>query len=384
MIKKMLVGILILVSTQSIAQKSWQWSLRGYVRSMQTISFAHPDSMWMNDNLIHNRLQLKATWHDSLNFEADIRNRLFYGETVSNMPGYALSADVDTGLVDASFLVASGRSYFLISQLDRVFIDYRFRKWNFTVGRQRINWAQTFVWNPNDIFNTYSFFDFDYDEKPGSDAIRIQHYTSNTSRVEFAAKTDSAHRLTAAALWMFNRKGFDIQLLGGIYKSNDIVAGLGFSGNLFAGTLRGEMSWFAPTKNFGDTGNIAIVSVGYDYMFGKGIFLQTELLYNPQGVASGRFNINDFYNLHISPKNMSVSRWSAFGMMSASINPLIKTNLSAMYYTGIHSMFVGPGITMSVSQNTDLMLMAYHFREFSPANGSNRYTMLFGRLGWSF
>ena len=33
------------------------------------------------------------------------------------------------------------------------------------------------VWNPNDLFNAFSFVDFDYEERPGSDALRIQKYT---------------------------------------------------------------------------------------------------------------------------------------------------------------------------------------------------------------
>lgn len=32
------------------------------------------------------------------------------------------------------------------------------------------------AWNPNDWFNTYNYFDFDYEERPGTDAIRVRVY----------------------------------------------------------------------------------------------------------------------------------------------------------------------------------------------------------------
>ena len=54
-----------------------------------------------------------------------------------------------------------------------------------TAGRQRINWGQTFVWNVNDVFNAYSYFDFDYKERPGRmlfvfNSIRIILLPSNS------------------------------------------------------------------------------------------------------------------------------------------------------------------------------------------------------------
>ena len=71
--------------------------------------------------------------------------------------------------------------------IDRVFLEYNKNDWEVRVGRQRINWGINLAWNPNDVFNAYSFFDFDYEERPGSDAIRIRKYTGIASSVELAA-----------------------------------------------------------------------------------------------------------------------------------------------------------------------------------------------------
>ncbi|MCG8318265.1 MAG: hypothetical protein MI921_02070 [Cytophagales bacterium] len=46
------------------------------------------------------------------------------------------------------------------------------------IGKHRINWGKSYVWNPNDVFNAYSFFDFDYEERRGTDALLIKYTTS--------------------------------------------------------------------------------------------------------------------------------------------------------------------------------------------------------------
>ena len=58
--------------------------------------------------------------------------------------------------------------------------DYRDNKINFRIGRQRINWGTTTIWNPNDIFNAYNFLDFDYEERPGMDGGKFQYIFNNS------------------------------------------------------------------------------------------------------------------------------------------------------------------------------------------------------------
>ncbi len=100
-----------------------------------------------------------------------------------------------TGWIDMSWNIVDENSFFLNTTIDRLWLDLNFNKFQARIGRQRINWGQTFVWNPNDIFNAYSFFDFDYTERPGSDAIRLQYYPSFSSAIELAAKIDSEKML---------------------------------------------------------------------------------------------------------------------------------------------------------------------------------------------
>ena len=183
------------------------------------------------------------------------------GKTYSEMIGK------DEGIVDMSWNIFNEESFFLNTTIDRLWLDFNYDKFQVRVGRQRINWGQTLVWNPNDIFNAYSFFDIDYIERPGSDAIRLQYYPSYSSAVELAVKADSEKDITAAALYRFSKWGYDIQFLAGYSNSSDIVAGAGWSGSIGSLSFRGEGSWFRPLKSFSDTTGTTIITAGIDKIF---------------------------------------------------------------------------------------------------------------------
>jgi len=78
------------------------------------------------------------------------------------------------------------------------------------------------------------------------------------------AKLDDNQKLTAAALYRFNKWNTDIQFLGGYYEERDFVLGAGFSGLLFKGGFRGEVSYFHSKDNFADTSGTFMASLGYE------------------------------------------------------------------------------------------------------------------------
>ena len=76
----------------------------------------------------------------------------------------------------------------MYTNFDRANVKWTLDKFELTVGRQRINWGQNLIWNPNDIFNAYNFFDFNYVERPGSDAVLMELFTGDFSSVQLAGK----------------------------------------------------------------------------------------------------------------------------------------------------------------------------------------------------
>jgi hypothetical protein len=143
--------------------------------SLQTVMYEEIDENWLSDQLIHNRLNFKWFISDNAIATVEMRNRFIYGDFMKMIPGYNTMIEQDQGWMNLSVNLLEENSFLLNSNIDRAYFDLYFGKLQIRTGRQRINWGRTFAWNPNDIFNAYSFFDFDYIEKPGSDAVLVQY-----------------------------------------------------------------------------------------------------------------------------------------------------------------------------------------------------------------
>jgi len=240
------------------------------------------------------------------------------------------------------------------------------------------------VWNANDIFNAYSYFDFDYEEKPGSDAIRVQYNLDYASRIDLAASVNNDTSITAAGLYSFNKFNYDFQVMSGLFRSDDFVAGLGFTGNLFNGSFRGETSYFHPVENLSDTSGVFSASVGYDYVFKNSLMVQCEVLFNNSAPKHSDFSINSFYTTSLSAKNLWFSRFAVFASLGYPVSPLVNVSLSAIYSPQNNFVFAGPSISVSMADNFMIDLNVQSFFSDIPvaAGGKGTYAFLRGR--WSF
>jgi hypothetical protein len=367
-----------------VEKKERSWSFNGYVKDMQTLIIHKIDENWITSNLIHNRLNFKWSISKSFTFCLEERNRFYWGELASLSPEYKDFVAYDNGLVNMSWNIFYGNSYILNAAIDRVWLDFTKKRFQATVGRQRINWSQTYVWNPNDIFNTYSYFDFDYEEKPGSDAVRLQYFTSPSSRAEIAVKADKDKKVTAAGLYRFNRWKYDFQAIGGIFTQSDLVLGLGWAGQIGGGGFKGEMSFFQPLKHFGDTTGVFLSSVEYDYTFRNSIFIQFEGFYNSNPVNSVNVLINQFNPALLNAKNPFLNGFSIFGTISYPVTPLISMALAGIYNPSNRMYFIIPTFTFSLMNNLDLTLTSQTFQSYDPALYGSCQTMIFIRLKGSF
>jgi hypothetical protein len=291
------------------------------------------------------------------------------------------------GLADMSWNIADGHSYVLNSTMDRLNASWEKEKWRITLGRQRINWSQTWVWNPNDIFNTYSFFDFDYAERPGSDAARIQYYNSEVSVTEVAAKLNKDKKLTAAAYYKFNKWETDFQLIGGLLNEQDYVAGAGFSGAIKSVAIRSEFSYFQPVKHFADTSGLFLGSFAIDYSFSNSIGIMAEFLYNSKPVKNIS-SLMSYYSAPLTVKNLSFAEYNLFFQASYPVSPLISTSIGGMYFPKIKGYYLGPSLSYSASDNIEISFYLQSFgADLTDATGNKtkmQVNMAFLRGKFSF
>ena len=375
------IGILFFHTTVMFPQEKKSTSLNGYFTTMPGVMFDSLSGAFINDLLLHNRVNMKAYLNDHITFSAEFRNRFFTGDMVKAGKTYPVMIGKDEGIVDLSWNIFNEESFFLNTTIDRLWLDFNYDKFQVRVGRQRINWGQTLVWNPNDIFNAYSFFDIDYIERPGSDAIRLQYYPSFSSAVELAVKADSEKDITAAALYRFSKWGYDIQFLAGYSNSSDIVAGAGWSGSIGSVSFRGEGSWFRPLQSFSDTTGTTLITAGIDKIFGNNSVAQLQLMYcnNPLDLQ----NFISLYTGNLSAKDLAFSEFSAFGQFTWAATPLLNISLSAMWFPDLTGYFTGTSVDYSMAENVDFSLIWQHFRG-EMAGMMSRMNMVFLRIKYSF
>ncbi len=384
----MKTGILILIifsiGFRSFAQDEApsKIEMNGYITDMQSVMFSEFNDLWINDNLLHNRLNFFWYPNEKITTTVQLRNRLMWGDRITSdnsLIGYKKGIDFDPGIVDMSANIFDGKSYLFNMAIDRLWFRYESGNFNITLGRQRINWGQNFVWNTNDLFNTYSFFDFDYEEKPGSDAIRLQYYPSMTSTVEVAAKINHDEKVTAAALFRFSKWDYDFQFIGGLLNETDYVVGGGWTGSIKNAAFSGEISYFQPTDS--DLDGVVNMSIGTNYSFDNSLMLMFEYLYS-SNVNSDIDNILAFYENDLSAKNMTFDKHNFFAQASYPITPLLNASFAGMVYPKIKGGAIIPSFIYSLKDNLDFTLIAQIFSgEYPDENNKiKRQSFSFGFL----
>ncbi|MCZ4695737.1 hypothetical protein DWB61_13500 [Ancylomarina euxinus] len=357
------------------------WFLNGYLKDMQMIYYVEPTHSWTNQNLLHNRLNFK--WYPSSYcvLVAEVRNRFFTGKLVHDIPGYSQFIDRDNGFWDLSSLVIDSDGAVFHSMIDRVYLDYSLGDWQIRFGRQRINWGINLVWNPNDVFNTYSFLNFDYEERPGTDALKVQYYTSETSSLELVYQIGkNGDERALATRFRFNKWNYDFQLLGG-WIEEDLMLGAGWAGDIYGGGFRGEVTWFVPMENRGEEALLA--SVSGDYSFSNSLMLHAGFLYNSVGTTGPIFQTGLFEVGEASPRGLSKGRYAIFGQISYPLTPLFTTSFSLIANPSDGSFVLNPSLSYSLVTNLDLLLVGQYFfgDDFTEYGDSGQFFFL--RLKWS-
>ncbi|MCF8297544.1 MAG: hypothetical protein K9J13_08390 [Saprospiraceae bacterium] len=383
-IKKIFILIFVLITMSTNAQeKEKKWTLNGYVKDMQT-AWVDTASNLITDNLIHNRLNFKWYPNDKFNFTLEARNRLMWGTITNLIPNYDSILNIDRGFLDLSETVLSSDAALLHTMVDRLYFDYTNGNLNVRLGRQRINWGIDLVWNPNDVFNSFSYFDFDYEERPGTDALKVQYYTGMTSSMEFVYKIDDdIDKMAFAGMYKFNKWGYDFQFLSGLVQK-DIVAGTGFSGHIKGAGLNGEATYFHPKENISDTNGILVAGISANYSLKNGLMFNAGMLYNSNGTTGNAGGTNILMNSELSAKRLTNARISTVASLSYPITPLFGGSFAIMYNPNDKSAFVGPTFTYSLANNVEFMTSAQIFTGKDATEFGDYGEIFFIRFRYSF
>lgn len=370
-----------------VSEEDPKFTFKGYLKEMP--SFTWYDTM-LFQNLIHNRINL--AWYPSSNFTAhlEFRNRIFTGDYVKYIPNYGEIVNANNDFFTLSYNIIDNQSVIFNVMIDRAYVSWVKNNWEVKAGRQRINWGVNLAWNPNDWFNAYSFFDFDYEERPGSDALRVSYYTGVASSIEVAAKlADDVDDFVAAGMWKINKGNYDLQFLGG-FANGDLALGTGWAGNLGGASIKGELTFFTKTV---DTeinalyNQMFLGAISADYSFQNSLYLNGSVMYNSNGAYDPDFGIS-LINQRIggfTVRDLSPYYWSSFVQGSFQFSPLWFGGMAVMVYPGSNTFFINPSVSFSMAENFDLDVIGQlFFGEDVFGDYGAISESLFVRVKWSF
>jgi len=394
LLKLILTCCLICIQLIVFAQKKQKdYTLKGYVKSLQTVNFfddpliaALLGSKAVTNNFLHNRINFRWYLNDNITYGTDLRTRFFWGEAVNTPFLNSESVDFDPGIIDLSFNIISNDYTLLNTQIDRLWLNWYKDKWEVRIGRQRINWGINIAFNPNDLFNTYNLFDFDYEERPGADAIKITYNPNYNSSIEFAfspPKIDSTFNFNqsiSAIKYSFNKWNYDFQLIGGYYKT-DVALGVGWAGNIKNGGFKGEATYFIPTIE-SETSNLNI-ALTYDNVFGK-IYFQAATLYNLKGsINADASSLSVLSNTNLSPKNIFPFKYTLLTSGIITLNPLNTVTVAIIYSPGANALILTPSLSHSIASNwaLDVFVQSFFLEQQKFKHFTSNATL---RLRWSY
>ena len=247
--KKIVLFVIAFYSLQLNAQLS-DWEYGGYVKNLATyIDGSYeglPKEIGKFQDIFQGRLNIDWYPLNDLNFSAQSRHVFTYQKNYYLTTGLLSQLSRSSYYFDLTWEAIEENDYTFFSEFDRLNMLWSAGDLEVTVGRQRIAWGTCLVWNPTDLFNAANILDFDYPERPGTDAVKMQYYIDETSAIEFAfSPGKTAEDVIYAGRYKTNFWNYDFSLLAGWQKKTLRIGG-GWSGDIVGGGFRGEIVYSKP------------------------------------------------------------------------------------------------------------------------------------------
>jgi len=386
--KPVLLCALLVAGTASAAAQEVPFEIGGYVKYLLDRS-SLPGMRPTTDQLLHARLNARWFPAAGVSAGAEFRARAYDGELVGDTPDFlsTIRSEREFARLDAT-LWQTPRSLGY-GELDRLWADWTGGPWEATLGRQRVAWGTALVWNPTDLFNPFSVLDFDYEERPAVDGIRIQYFTGAVSKAEAVFKPGrSPTSAAAAAAYTTDVGEYDVHLLGG-RRGGCWLTGGSWAGEIAGGGFRGELLVSqlpalqgSPAAPSGRTdGVMATAVLSGDYTFPDSWYVHCESLYNSAGAGPRAAAFGDRAR---ALGLLSPARWTLWLESARDVSSLVRASVFVMYDPDDGSKVYGPSVSWSAAKNLDVLAIAL-IATGDPETAFGPYgRTVFGRLKWSF
>ncbi len=113
--------------------------LNGYLKALQTSTIDKIVRKDFSSQLVHNRLNLKWKPNNTISVNSELRNRLFFGEQISITPNFVNQLRNSSDYFNLQKIWINNKNVVFISNIERLYVDIKKKKWNARFGRQRVN-----------------------------------------------------------------------------------------------------------------------------------------------------------------------------------------------------------------------------------------------------
>lgn len=392
---KLLFFFILLPSLFLKAQLS-SFDYNGYSKYLFSSSKSSSLNDRLNDHLLHSRFNSKWYATNSITAALELRFRAFYGESVEKIPSFKKYIQTPRDFVDLDVFLWDSKKSLGYLEIDRIWFDWYTQDFQITIGRQRVAWGTAWVWNPTDLFNPLDILDFDYEERPATDAVRLQYYTGAVTKIDIAYKpAKDPEKQILAGLWSINNWNYDFNFIAGM-RFKRWLAGFSWAGDILDAGFRGEIL-ISQAPNKPDTNSIYIAlpesslssfdkpmvsaSLSGDYTFPNTFYIHTEVLYNNNGKSSNTFL---FLPEASSLGMLSSARLSIYQEFAYDITPLLRGSLFGIFNPDDKSFVVIPSLSYSVITNLDAFLLGMFFNGDQLTEFGEYGTTIYVRFKYSF
>ena len=351
-------------------------SLNGYVKNLQNWQFAEGNPVYAN-HLLHQRMNLRWYPNEHFSIGGEWRSRMITGDEMKLFEQYAALLKNPNDWMDLSVNWINRRDLILLTNTERGWISYQDKQWYVRLGRQRINWSTTTTWNPNDLFNTYNFLDFDYEERPGCDAFQARYQNSLSSNIEFSMAFAGKKGNTIGGIKYFKQiQQWDLQAIAGWYDKR-LTLGGAFAGSIRNACLKGEAQYF-----FRDTGHVFNFSGEVDQVLSNDWYVKAGILYNSEG-NTNPIRDRSKTEIAMSPLQQMPAAFTLEFSIEKGITDLADFNLMILLSPAAEMHFLSPSIRFNLADNLEADIVTQHFILKENSWGIIRHDG-FLRIKWSF
>lgn len=232
--------------------------------------------------------------------------------------------------------------------LDRAYVNLYFKKFDVTVGKQRVAMGVSYLWAPLDVFNRVNVFE-PKEEKPGTNAVKVYVPLGGSSAITgvFAPDDDfktSRSGLRAQTQWA----GVDMALtLIRSGNENTSIYGLDLRGENFIGW------WLEAAYVVSPGGKDKKIVVGFDYTFplNTGLYWLSEYYYDESGEKDPA---NYDPSLLLTGTRFTMGRNYFFSSLRYSFSDFLHGSVAYIGNLDDGGFFINPNLQYDISDNIQI------------------------------